>query len=295
MSPDLQPQPACPACTSQARRTIGKRGDLPIPALLRGAAATTVVDVVRCSNCGHYYCDPLPTPESLAALYEHVHDYFGPGAGGQASATLEAIVAATGVTPGRLLDVGCGEGRLLDAARERGWDAIGIEPTAAFAARARAGGHHVHSGDLADLAAAEPFDLVCFSAVLEHVPDPVELMACAVALLRPGGWLYADVPNGRRLDAWLVDRTLRLVGRPWTVRTAPLQPPFHLSEFSATSLETAAARAGLERITVRRLPGSIPYPFPQPLAAGLRLVHRLGALFGGQVNLAVAAAKPRAA
>lgn len=292
MSDRLQPQRTCPVCDEVPRRLIGVRGDRPVPALLAGEAPALTVEVFRCRSCGHYYCDPMPLPTTLADLYEHVRDYFGTEpVHGPSTGTLAAVEQACGLRGGRLLDIGCGTGLLLDAARAAGWEATGVEPTVRFADEARAKAHDVHVGYIDAAFERPPFDVAVLSGVLEHVPDPVGVLRDTARHLRPGGWIYFDVPNGRRLDAWLVDRALRLRRQPWTVRTAPLQPPFHLSEFSADSARRALERAGYRGSQIRLLPGSVPYPLPAGAAAVARAAYRIGAPFGGHLNLAACGQK----
>ena len=76
-------------------------------------------------------------------------------------------------TPGnaRLLDVGCAHGWFLEAARARGYDALGLEPDAAIAALARGKGLGVIDGYFPDaLPAGERYDVITFNDVYEHLP-----------------------------------------------------------------------------------------------------------------------------
>ena len=77
----------------------------------------------------------------------------------------------SGGRPGRVLDVGCGRGFLLDAFRRRGWTVEGTEMSAASSAHAREVlGIPVHVGPLESLdLPAESFDAVTLWHVLEHV------------------------------------------------------------------------------------------------------------------------------
>lgn len=76
---------------------------------------------------------------------------------------------------GRLLDVGCGTGDLVRAARDAGHDAIGVEPDPEMAALAGALlGEGVVVGGLPDLPhATDSFDVVVANFVLNHVDDPL--------------------------------------------------------------------------------------------------------------------------
>src|SRR5205807_1625269 len=70
-------------------------------------------------------------------------------------------------------------------------------------------------------------------AVLEHVHEPRVLLEAAHHALRPGGWLFASVPN---LDSW----GFRKFGRSWF----PLDPPRHLLHFTPRTLRHALEECG---------------------------------------------------
>jgi len=93
----------------------------------------------------------------------------------------------------RILDVGCGDGVLLD--RLGGWGhAEGIEPDATTLGP-DAAHRRIHLGPFdASFRPAEPFDLVLFLDVLEHLDDPVASLARARELLRTGGRVFVSVP-----------------------------------------------------------------------------------------------------
>lgn len=97
---------------------------------------------------------------------------------------------------GRILDIGCGQGDFLDAARQRGWDEQGSEYSEAAVALCRRRGLKVAHGDfvLADFG-DQDFDVITAFEVIEHVNDPGTLIAHVRRLLRPGGLLYITTPN----------------------------------------------------------------------------------------------------
>jgi SAM-dependent methyltransferase len=135
----------------------------------------------------------------------------------------------------RWLDIGCGTGTLLQAAANRGWEAIGTEVAPAAVEAGRAAGFDVRLGETGDLDfPSGHFDVVSLIEVIEHVQDPDDVLTGAVRLLRPGGALYLTTPHGRSLSA-------RLLRTRWSVIT----PPDHLQLFSAAGLGAALRRAGL--------------------------------------------------
>ena len=104
-----------------------------------------------------------------------------------------------GMKPGRLLEVGFGEGSLLDWAKARGYHASGndIIPSMVDAARKR--GLDVRLGGLkAGDFAEKSFDWIVAMDVLEHLTtaEIIEHLSLFRALLRPGGKVVARFPNG---------------------------------------------------------------------------------------------------
>ena len=136
---------------------------------------------------------------------------------------------------GKLLDVGCSIGLLLELARRRGWEGLGLELAPRALAYARDHyGVDVREVPIAD-AGLEPktFDAVVLLSVLEHGADPLALLRECARVLRAGGALYAIVPNVESLAC----RVLHEQARTFDGRN-------HLVYFSAATLADALDRSG---------------------------------------------------
>jgi 2-polyprenyl-3-methyl-5-hydroxy-6-metoxy-1,4-benzoquinol methylase len=97
----------------------------------------------------------------------------------------------------RLLDIGCGEGTFLRAARKRGWEAIGTELNSAPARRL---GLEVFNS-LDECADRGPFDCVTLWHSLEHMPDPWAVIARIRRLVADHGLLLIAVPDFEGLQS----------------------------------------------------------------------------------------------
>lgn len=119
--------------------------------------------------------------------------------------------------PGRLLDVGAGDGYFLNAARAGGWQVEGLELSQPRIARAQEWfGLALRCCELR----AAPFPPASFDAVsmlqlLEHLHDPRAALTCARELLRPGGLVILSTPNvlayarkSRAVNSWRIPRHL---------------------------------------------------------------------------------------
>ena len=143
-----------------------------------------------------------------------------------------------GNRPGRMLDVGCGRGLLLDELRRLGWTVTGTELTDTAARYAREElGLDVKVGDLRTLSfGQESFDAIVLWHVLEHIEVPSSLLWEVHRLLRPGGFLVVAVPNFSSAEA-------RLFRQHWF----HLDVPRHLCHFAVDTLCRLLGELGLER------------------------------------------------
>ncbi len=103
-----------------------------------------------------------------------------------------------------VLDLGCGEGLLLDLLKETGERGEGVERQGRYAKAGRARGLTIHRADvLAFLKRALPsrYGAVVASHILEHLPPPrvPEMLAACSRVLRPGGTLLILTPNPRNI------------------------------------------------------------------------------------------------
>lgn len=158
---------------------------------------------------------------------------------------------------GRLMDVGCGNGANLEAARQLGWAAQGIELDLRAVATARAQGLDVIEGDyrrLAEFKAA--FDCIICSHVIEHVHAPLDLLRAIRAALKPGGTALVSLPNAD-------SAVLEVVGENWR----GLEAPRHLAIPTARYLRALFEGMGF---TIESAPVSPWVTLPESLAIARR-------------------------
>lgn len=136
---------------------------------------------------------------------------------------------------GRMLDVGCGNGRYLLTMRTLGWDVQGVELSENGVRVCRQANLPVHHGDLASASFPDnAFDLITVRHVIEHIPDPQPFMQELARILKPGGRLVIETPNSAALGrAWL--------GSNWYANDVPR----HLILFSPDNLCLLAQHHGL--------------------------------------------------
>jgi 2-polyprenyl-3-methyl-5-hydroxy-6-metoxy-1,4-benzoquinol methylase len=203
--------------------------------------------------------EPKPTPEALKAFYakeyfQGSHGTYAPDYSAEERAhrqliarlMLFAVEKARGRSAGRWLEVGCGEGWLLAAAKSAGYHVRGLDFS-------DDGLRRFHPELVADAAFGdafenldaliehgERFDVVALEHVLEHVLDPEALLARLPRVIAPGGVVALTVPNDFS-PLQLAARAAGLVDRDFWVA-----PPQHLNYFDARSLPRFLQRMGFD-------------------------------------------------
>ena len=185
-------QSACRVCAGDlSLRVVGSNGTAPVAEAFAPSLHETGRhgDLLACVECGTVQQPLLPAGDELHELYRDMRDdaYLGEEAGRRATAAHLLDLIAAQVDGGRLLDVGCGHGLLLDEARSRGYETVGLELSRSAARHAReALGLDVREAPVEDFADDEGFDVVVLADVLEHLDDPVGAVQRCAGLLRAG-------------------------------------------------------------------------------------------------------------
>lgn len=210
----------CPACAGRRSRPLGR---------------VSGFGIHRCFACASLFTDRVPH-DTEQQDYDAYYDEGNLSVPSFVDHRLLEIVAEVGggASSGRWLDVGFGAGALLDAVSRSGWEAHGTEVSSEPVSRARARGHRVTLGDVSAAGYPEAhFDVVSLVEVLEHVPDPDELLRQVRPLVHPTGTLYVTTPNGAGMSA-------RLLRTSWSV----VSPPEHLQLLSPAGLRRLVERHG---------------------------------------------------
>lgn len=155
---------------------------------------------------------------------------------------------------GRVLELGCGTGVLLEGMQASGWLVRGVEMTACFADDARARGLDVELASVESCRSLdEHWDVVLLAAVLEHLYEPKPCLARVFDALVPGGLTFIDVPNECSLWSRVGNAYMRLRGRDWAVNLSPTFPPYHVVGFCPRSLRFLSRSVGFDVIEIQTL------------------------------------------
>jgi len=262
-------------------------------------------EIQRCQECGFGWTTPLLSEKEI----KH---YYPPTYYGDTARTIEAFLSGElqrsrswkgeegkvdlvqrFVNKGRILDVGCADGKFLWALNPEKWDRTGVD----FAEQTvRLVNEKIRDlslieGDLfSDKLPENSFDVITFWHVLEHLPQPRVVLERTYRLLRPGGWLFISLPNFASLQA-------RLFQRHWYA----LDAPRHLYHFAPRPLDLLLKETGLKvckhiffspRVNFHSLKYSLinwseahfgsrlPYYMLKPLLMVFPLLERLSGKYG---------------
>jgi SAM-dependent methyltransferase len=191
-----------------------------------------MIHLYDCRECGFQFFNP-----KLAGggeFYEQLHAQ-GPGYYAPDRAENKRNVRFA-IQHGyhNILDVGCGSGFALDEARRAGLETYGIELSRSAAAVAAERGHTVFPVLLENLDSVweGKFALISLNQVLEHVPNPAELVRQCIRFLSPRGAIAIAVPSA-----------------PGVLRFAPWLPanwpPHHVSRWRIKDFDTLARKSNL--------------------------------------------------
>jgi 2-polyprenyl-3-methyl-5-hydroxy-6-metoxy-1,4-benzoquinol methylase len=226
----------CPLCAGSARRALVARD--------RNRETTDVRFVYdRCDACGSVFLTNIPA--DLGPYYGGSYYGFGPDgeAGWQGNEFLVGVEAHRvalllgHVQPGRLIEIGAGAGCFSSAAAQAGFDvtAVEMDEQCCHYLSGRLGVRAIQSDRPSEALTALPAArVVAMWHVLEHLPNPAQVLAAAADRLEPGGILAIGVPNPRSLQ-------FRLLRSRW----AHLDAPRHLILIPASALIERAAALGL--------------------------------------------------
>jgi SAM-dependent methyltransferase len=249
MTTDLELEyPICPLCNSENRSV-----------LYTGFGPH---DVVRCVDCSMFYLYPRLTETAITRFYEQ-DSYYEGGESGYSDtaysdqelalrATFKKIVRnldSRGLTGGRLLEIGCGYGYLLQEAENFFEERSGTEFSSEGVRQSSLKADHVYEGGVEAIPADASYDCIIALQVIEHVYDPFTFVTKLIEHASPGASIVLGTPDiGGMLK--------KVMGRRWP----SFKVPEHVLYFDLKTLSHLMSTAGLIDVKV------FPYPHAFPLA-----------------------------
>lgn len=251
-------------------------GNHEIDLLAKSKNREEVRDIVRCKSCQLTFVNPLPTFEELQKIYNGLysdreeHNVIDVS---KQEVTRKAFVGylnklkelnANSVST--FADIGGGLGYYSEAAQHHGLDVTLFEPDQVSAKFAKevldVSKTYTKSLDDFITETKDKFDVVLVRHVIEHVPDPDELIRGASKLVKEGGFLIIETPNNLSLEIMLRPRMLMFFLNYFKKnyintgflrfckrRIYALRPPNHLFAFRISNLESLLKSHKLESVS----------------------------------------------
>lgn len=216
-------------------------------------------DVILCDTCGFKHTVPLPSESDLEKFYGH---HFYTEAKPAYFSHYEEDLEWWNLTyqerydlfdrflsdrsSRRILDIGSGPGYFLLRGKENGWETVGIEPSEAAADYSRQLGLNIIQSVFSEAVAKSigQFDVVNLSEVLEHIPNPEQILKRIHSVVNEDGLLCIVVPND--CNPFQLATTQLKICEPWWI-----SPPQHLNYFTFDTLAQLFDRCGFEVISKR--------------------------------------------
>lgn len=208
-----------------------------------------------CKQCGIELTIPIPGPKNLKRLYEEYYNFSGERVTRYTQLREKFLFSFlyhiwcivdgdisfhTRKGTGRLLDIGCNEGRGLRLYHRNGYMTEGLELNEMAASVARSYGFTVYTQPIEEFTPKMQYDVAILSNVLEHSLNPKVMLMKVHNILKPGGQVWISCPNNR---SWL--RTV--FGKYWI----NWHVPFHILHFSVDGLKKLLNGSGFELIETR--------------------------------------------
>lgn len=196
-----------------------------------------------CRQCSSLICDPMPDEGLLSQMYGVGYGDFEQQFDIVSALDREWVIRRLDALPvGSFVDFGSGQGEVLQAAAEAGWDVVGVEydPAVAAATSGRLGVPVVPASEAPGLAGR--FDVVHLGDVIEHLTDVEVGLSLALRLLRPRGVVLAQGPL--EANASLFTAVLRCSQHLRPTRAVSMAP-YHVIQATAEGQRRAFDRSGL--------------------------------------------------
>jgi 2-polyprenyl-3-methyl-5-hydroxy-6-metoxy-1,4-benzoquinol methylase len=208
--------------------------------------------LMRCPSCGLVFTSERDSAE-LQRLYDEGYFESYPGGESYEADPAQRLYEANRriefvrryVPRGKLLEIGAAAGHFVEAARDAGYEPVGIEPAADLARRATERvGVPVLAGFLEEVELPDgEFDVACAWHVVEHIIDPHNALVRLRKTMKPGATLLVEVPNIESVQA-------KRRGARW----ANLDLRHHVGHYTPAAIRALLTNAGFRDVTTETFP-----------------------------------------
>ena len=240
------------------------------PKILYGAASgiPNAQSIVKCKDCGMIFENPRFDSNTVVSGYENSLDA---GHDSQHQMRVRSFKNALNRNQVNLpkagsvvLDIGTAGGAFLDAAKEFGYEPVGLEPSQYLVEKSLERGLDVRQGTVENNALTnKSYDLICLWDVIEHLPEPKQSLIKIHGLLKDDGYLLINYPDIGTYQAKLAGKKFW-----WLISV-------HLHHFSKKSIKDICRRTGFEIVSYRRYWQILEFGYLASMAAHYKIPFAL--------------------
>jgi 2-polyprenyl-3-methyl-5-hydroxy-6-metoxy-1,4-benzoquinol methylase len=225
----------CPACdVEESQHYLSKEG----------------LQLHKCEQCGLVFMNPRPNENAMLKFFSKSKaiDVYSEMVEKTKVARKELIFnpladfIVQNFGGGKLLEVGCGSGLLLDVLAEKNndWSLKGVETSGRAVEICMSKGLDVFHGGLEDFDDTTVYDLIVFWAVFDHFFDPYKIVKKAHALLKRGGSILIGSMNIEGFDSMVLGKD-----------NEAFTPPERQNFFGEKSMGVMLKRSGFKDVRVK--------------------------------------------
>jgi len=220
--------------------------------------------VFKCTECGTEFLFPQLSDGELKLLYsENYYKAWGLQGEHENEATKKMKMATFSLSikliqkyrpNGRLLDIGCATGYLLEVANQAGYETYGIEISeySSTIAKKKFGDKNIFCGTLEECDFEKNFfDAITMTDLIEHVRNPQNVLNEAASLLKPGGILLITTPDDSTMSN-------KLFGKKW-----PHYKTEHFFYLNHKSIKMLADKCGFNLLDLEKTKKAITLKYLQ--------------------------------
>lgn len=245
----------CPNCKSSNYKSVAHGIDFEY------LSCSNIFSFVKCIDCSLIYLNPKPKLEDFKIIYSEDYYSLTEAKGARRYSLLVQKVwdilernrlnllwRLLGKNKKKILDIGCGSGRLLKLLKGYGWrewELVGVEAGLSNNFNIdETKKMTIYKGFFEDVEFKEaPFDLIVAQQVIEHAYNPAFMLEKICKNLIPGGYVIFDTPDFDSIDRMLFSRSY------W----GGYHFPRHMTLFTSTSFSKFAKSLGFEVVSCTKM------------------------------------------
>lgn len=239
---------SCPICKKESKFLLTSGRDYEY------STSEDIFYMYLCKDCNHLYLNPRPYLKDFDRIYPDEYYSYNftkkEGIAKLAKKFIEKRFYANTykeyINKGRILDVGCGDGRLISVLKSinKNWGVFGVDFNKTAVEKARDKGFYIYEGKFEEVSIKErSFDLIIMNELLEHVIDPNEVIEKAYYILEPKGYIIIETPCFGSPDFKIFK------DKYW----GGYHFPRHINIFSRNSIKTLIEKKGFRIVKIQSL------------------------------------------